>query len=158
ISAYEGLLNEVLHALWRGGYFQATVNVAGGSAVIDGRLPPVAQIGPNNTADLMLGGISASLTIPGVIDTPIQILFGGRATAQVSWVATTLVFGNLTLDQVFVSFQATLSQNQRNALESFLTSALQDVLATAINNGLPAFPIPTFTLPASVAQYGLPAG
>ena len=79
ISAYEGLLNEVLHALWRGGYFQATVTVAGGSAVIDGRLPPVAAIQGSNTAQLMLGGISATLTIPGIIDTPIQILFGGRA-------------------------------------------------------------------------------
>ena len=37
-------------------------------------------------------------------------------------------------------------------------SALQSVLGSAINNGLPAFPIPTFTLPASVATYGLPAG
>ena len=70
----------------------------------------------------------------------------------------TLVFGNLNLDQLFVSFQATLSQSQRTAMETFLTSALQSVLANAINNGLPAFPIPTFTLPASVSQFGLPAG
>jgi hypothetical protein len=32
------------------------------------------------------------------------------------------------------------------------------VLANAINNGLPALPIPSFTLPASVSSYGLPAG
>ncbi|HEV7556761.1 MAG TPA: hypothetical protein VGO00_14950 [Kofleriaceae bacterium] len=158
ISAYEGVLNQVLHGLWRGGYFQATLNIAGGSAVIDGRLPPVAAIGPNNTAQLMLGGISATLTIPGIIDNPIQILFGGRANATVSLVGNTLVFGNLALDQLFVSFQVSLSQTQRNAMESFLSSALQNVLANAINHGLPAFPIPAFTLPASVGTYGLPAG
>jgi hypothetical protein len=158
ISAYEGLLNQVLHGLWRGGYLQATLNIGGGTAVIDSRLPPVAAMGPNNTAQLMLGGVSATLTIPGVIDQPIQILFGGSATAQVSLVGDTLVFGNLNLDQLYVSFQATLSQTQRDAMESFLQSALQDVLANAINDGLPAFPIPSFTLPASVATYGLPAG
>jgi hypothetical protein len=43
-------------------------------------------------------------------------------------------------------------------MEQFLTSALQDVLANALNSGLPAFPIPSFTLPSSVSQYGLPAG
>jgi hypothetical protein len=158
ISAYEGLLNQVLHGLWRGGYFQATLQIAGGSATIDGRLPPVAQIGANKTAKLMLGGISATLTIPGVIDTPIQILFGGRASAAVSLVGNTLVFGNLSLDQLFVSFQVSLSQSQRNAMANFLTQALKNVLANALNNGLPAFPIPSFTLPPSVSQFGLPPG
>jgi hypothetical protein len=158
ISAYEGLLNEVLHGLWRGGYFQATLNIGGGTATIDARLPPVAVIEPNNTAQLMLGGVSATLTIPGIIDQPIQILFGGRANATVTLSGNTLVFGNLVLDELFVSFNVTLSQTQRDAMESFLTTALQDTLASAINNGLPAFPIPAFTLPASVATYGLPAG
>jgi len=158
IAAYEGLLNEVLHALWRGGYFQATLNISGGTAVIDGRLPPVAVIGANKTAVLMLGGISATLTIPGIIDSPIQILFGGTANASVSLVGNDLVFGGLTLTNLYVSFQATLSQSQRDAMESFLQSALADVLGNAINSGLPAFPIPSFTLPASVATYGLPAG
>ncbi len=158
LSAYEGLLNEVLHALWRGGFFQATLNIGGGTAVIDSALPPVAAIGANDTATLMLGGISATLTIPGVIDTPIQIVFGGNASATITLTGNTLVFGNVTLQQLFVSFQVSLSQAQRTAMETFLTSALQSVLGNAINNGLPAFPIPTFTLPASVSQFGLPAG
>ncbi len=158
ISAYEGILNEALHALWRGGFFQATLNIGGGTAVIDGRLPPVVAFGGGNTATLMLGGINATLTIPGVIDTPIQIVFGGNASATVSLVGNSLVFGGLNLNQLFVSFQATLSQQQRTAMETFLTSALQSVLGTAINNAIPALPIPSFTLPASVATYGLPAG
>ena len=158
VSAYEGLLNEVLHALWRGGYLQATLNLAGGTATIDSWLPPVAEIDSNNTAQLELGGVSATLTIPGVIDDPIHIMFGGHANAAVSLVGNSLVFGGLALDKLEVSFDATLSQAQRTAMENFLAAALQDVLANAINQGLPAFPIPTFTLPSSVAQYGLPAG
>jgi hypothetical protein len=159
ISLYEGVLNQVLHGLWRGGFFQASLNFgSSGSAVIDGRLPAVAAISSNNTASLMLGGISAQITIPGVINNPIPILFGGRATASVTLVGDTLSFGNFTLDQLYVSFSASLTQTQRNAMQNFLRTVLQDVLADAINDGLPAFPIPSFELPPSVGTFGLPAG
>jgi hypothetical protein len=158
ISFYEGALNQVLHGLWRGGFFNANLNIGGGTATIDGRLPPVAQIMPNNTARLMLGGIAATITIPGVINQPLPIIFGGRASANVTLVGNTLAFGNLTLNQLYVSFQTSLTQQQRTAMANFLTTVLQDVLADAINDGLPAFPIPSFALPASVSQFGLPAG
>ena len=158
ISFYEGVLNQVLHGLWRGGFFQATLAMGSGTATIDGRLPPVARIDANNRATLMLGGVAATITIPGVINNPIPIVFGGRASAQVTLVGDELRFGNLTLTDLYVSFQASLTQSQRDAMEDFLTEVLQDVLADAINDGLPAFPIPSFTLPASVANFGLPAG
>lgn len=158
ISFYEGALNQVLHALWRGGFFTANLSLGGGTATIDARLPPVAQITASNTAQLMLGGIAATITIPGVINQPLPILFGGRATTNVTLVGNTLSFGNLTLTQLYVSFQASLTQQQRTAMSSFLTQVLQDVLADALNDGLPAFPIPSFALPASVSQFGLPAG
>jgi uncharacterized protein YejL (UPF0352 family) len=157
VSLYEGVLNEVLHSLWRGGYFQATLSFGGGTAVIDGRLPAVAAI-QGNQAQLMLGGVGATITIPGIIDTPISILFGGRATTSISLVGDTLVFGNLTINQLFVSFQAPLTQNQRTAMANLLSQVLQSSLGNALSKGLPAFPIPSFTLPASVSQYGLPAG
>ena len=158
ISFYEGVLNQVLHSLWRGGFFQATLALGDGTATLDGRLPPVARITPNNTAQLMLGGIAGTITIPGVINNPLPIVFGGRANATVTLQGDTLVFGGLTLTELFVSFNASLTQSQRNAMENFLTAVLQDILADAINDGLPAFPIPTFELPPSVANFGLPAG
>jgi hypothetical protein len=158
IAFYEGALNQVLHGLWRGGFFQANLTIGGGTATIDARLPPVAKITSNNQAQLMLGGISATITIPGVINNPIPIVFGGRATANVSMVGDTLSFGGFNLDQLFVSFQTPLTQQQRTAMANFLGQVLNDVLSDAINTGLPAFPIPTFSLPAAAAEYGLPAG
>jgi hypothetical protein len=146
-----------MHGLWRGGYFQAQLSLGGGTATIDARLPPVAAIAGNG-AQLTLGGISATITIPGVINTPIPILFGGRANASVSLVGNSLVFGGFTIDQLFVSFAAPLTQQQRTAMAAFLKTVLQDVLADAINKGLPAVPIPAFALPASAANFGLPAG
>jgi hypothetical protein len=157
ITFYEGILNQVLHGIWRGGFFNAQLSLGGGTATLDGRLPPVARITNNNTAELHLGGIGAVITIPGVI-TNLPILFGGRATAGVTLVNEELQFGGITIQELFVSFATPLSQTQRNAMENFLRQVLQSVLADAINDGLPAFPIPTFALPASAAQFGLPAG
>src|SRR5262249_17642952 len=72
--------------------------------------------------------------------------------------ADVLRLDNRTLTQLFVSFHTSLTQNQRTAMANLLTQVLQSVLADAINNGLPAFPIPTFALPAAAADFGLPAG
>jgi hypothetical protein len=157
LALYEGVLNQVLHGLWRGGFFQAALQLAGGAATIDAMLPPVAAI-TGSQAQLMLGGIQATIRIPGFIDTPIPIEFGGRATASVTLAGDALHFGNLTLSQLKVSFQASLTQSQRTAMEGLLTQVLQSVLVDAINGGLPAFPIPTFALPASATGFGLPAG
>jgi len=157
LSLYEGVLNEVLHSLWRGGFFQAQLQLGSGLATIDAQLPPVAAI-TGSQAQLMLGGIHATIRIPGIIETPIPIVFGGRATASVSLVGNALQIGNLTLEPLFVSFQASLTQNQRHALSGLLTQIFQSVLGSALSGGLPAFPIPTFALPPSAAGFGLPAG
>jgi len=157
LALYEGVLNQVLHGLWRGGLFQASLQLGAATATIDAQLPPVAVVSGSG-AQLMLGGIQSTIRIPGFIDTPIPIVFGGLATASVTLSGDALRFGNLTLTQLFVSFQTSLTQVQRDAMAGLLTQILQTSLADAINAGLPAFPIPTFALPASAAAFGLPAG
>jgi hypothetical protein len=157
LAFYEGLLNGVLHGLWRGGYFQASLQLGDGSATIDAKLPAVVAFAANNRANLMLGGIQATITVPGIV-TDLQVVFGGRASAAVNLVGNELAFGSLVIDELFASFAKPLTQSQRDALEGFLADILQSVLVDAINDGLPAIPIPAFTLPASVTQFGLPAG
>lgn len=157
LAFYEGLLNQVLHGLWRGGFFQASLAIGDGSATIDAKLPAVVAFTAGNRANLMLGGIQATITVPGIISN-LQVTFGGRASAGVSLVGNSLTFGNMTIDELYASFAKPLTQGQRDALEGFLAQVLQRVLIDAINDGLPAIPIPAFTLPASVGPYGLPAG
>lgn len=159
LAVYEGALNQVLHGLWRGGYFQADLDLGGqGSAVLDARLPPVVAISSSNEAELMLGGVAAVVSLPGVLSEPVALTFGGRASATISLNGGDLEFGGLTLDEVFVATETPLTQGQRDALESFLSTILQGLLVDSINDGLPALPIPTFTLPDSVTEFGLPAG
>jgi hypothetical protein len=43
-------------------------------------------------------------------------------------------------------------------LEQLLTDVLNEALARAVNDAVPALPMPAYELPASVATYGLPAG
>lgn len=159
LSVYEGTLNHVLHALWRGRFFQASLQLgADGTADLDARLPPVVKVLPGNEAELMLGGFGAVVTLPGVLNNPVSLTFGGRATASLSLQNNDLVFGDLVLVDVFVATETPLSQGQRDALEGLLSTLLQDLLVDALNDGLPALPIPSFTLPPSVADFGLPAG
>ncbi|MEJ7596296.1 MAG: hypothetical protein WKG01_00180 [Kofleriaceae bacterium] len=157
LTLHEGVMNEVLHALWRGGFFQATLQLAGGTATIDAKLPAVVAFTANNRANLMLGGIQATITVPGIV-TDLQVTFGGRASAAVTLTDNKLSFNNLAISELFAAFAKPLTQNQRDALEDFLRDVLQSVLIDAINDGLPAIPIPTFTLPPSVGPYGLPVG
>jgi hypothetical protein len=157
LTLYEGVMNEVLHALWRGGFFQATLNLGGGTAAIDSKLPAVVAFTANNRANLMLGGIQAIITVPGIV-TDMQVTFGGRAQATVTLTGNELTFGNLAITELYAAFGKPLTQNQRDALEDFLRDVLQSVLIDAINDGLPAIPIPTFTLPPAVGPFGLPVG
>ena len=157
LALHEGTLNQILHGLWRGGFFQSALAFGEESATIDARLPPVAIVN-GSRARLMLGGVRAQVAIPGVIDTPLSLTFGGWANADVAVSGDDLAFGNVTLEQLFVSPDVSISQAQRTSVGNLLTRILQRVLADAINNGLPAIPIPSFELPPSVATYGLPAG
>ena len=51
-----------------------------------------------------------------------------------------------------------LDSDTRDTIERVLTRLLDRVISSALTNALPAIPIPSFELPASLATYGLPAG
>lgn len=164
VAIDEGVLNQVLHTLWRGGYFQATISgstlgLPGGQATIDAHLPPVAEVSGNQVT-LMLGAVHAGVTIPGIFDTPLQVTFGAITTASVQLQNGDLVFSLPTSmpPQLFVSVDQSINQTTRAQLEAFLGKVINNVLSSAVNDGLPAIPIPSFTLPSSLSTYGLPAG
>jgi hypothetical protein len=161
LSFYEGAINQVLHALWRGGWFQASLDLGGGAQVVmDALIPPVVHI-QGSGARLMLGGIRATVRVPPLIDDPpFQVMFGGVASAKVALSGDSLTFGNIAIDvenDLYVSFDDPISDDARLVLTSVLGSVLERVLLDAVNDGLPAIPIPSFSLPPEVAQFGLPA-
>lgn len=146
LTFYEGALNQLLHGLWRAGYFHGAIAMGGGQANIDARLPVVAHI-EGSKLKLMLGGIDAEVAIPGIIDTPIGASFGGVATAEVMMHNGELGFGQLEVEELFIGFNAPLSAAQRDVLQDFLGGILESVLLDGISDSLPTIPVPSFSLP-----------
>ncbi|MFW6051066.1 MAG: hypothetical protein ACODAU_07820 [Myxococcota bacterium] len=168
-SVHVGILNQALHALWRGGFFDLTLDAGGTGDLPSGTevtlvplLPPVAQLaaGVDGEIEIMLGGVRASVLVPGLVDPPLTVSFGAVARASVSLSGDELVFGGLTLSELHVSFEndSTIPQEQRDVFEDLLADIAMDLLAQSLDDALPAVPLPAFVLPDSLADFGLPAG
>lgn len=165
VAVHHGMLNQVLHALWRGGLLEGTIDAdalggsAGLSAELSTALPPVAALRDGGRVELGLGGINLALTYPGLFDQPILVNLGAIGSMSVSLVGNDLRFGSLTIEELYFSTdQVSLDAETRDVLERVLRSLVQRIFDASLNDSLPALPIPSFTLPASVATYGLPAG
>jgi hypothetical protein len=168
VAIHLGILNKVLYVLWRGGFFDANVASAlGGGGFPDGTtatmataLPPVASIKGSDKVVVYLGGITLDLTYPGIFDEPIAFKLGAVAETGITLTnGDQLNFQNITITELYFSPAGiSLDADSRAVLEDFLRNLLQGVLNNSLNNALPALPIPSFTLPNSVGQFGLPAG
>ncbi|MGE0788416.1 MAG: hypothetical protein AB7S26_22265 [Sandaracinaceae bacterium] len=165
VAVHEAILNQALHALWRGGFFDANLDSstisgvpAGVSAEMTTALPPVAVIKGERVV-LSLGAMSLRLAYPGLFATPIDMTLGVRASMTGTLTGDDLVFGGFSIDELYFSTDSVgLDMASRDTVESFLRRLLERVIGPALNDALPAIPIPSFTLPASLAPYGLPAG
>jgi hypothetical protein len=165
VGAYVGIFNAALHTLWKANYFQAVVDgstlsgvPAGTTLDLSTRLPPVAFISNANVVQLHLGAVDLIINHP---DLPpnLSVRLGAEAHASVSLNGNDLVFGGIVIDQVHASTDAiNLNTSAQQSLQTLLQSLAQQLVNQSLNSALPAIPIPAFPLPASLAQYGLPAG
>ena len=165
-----GLLNQVLHVLWRTGMldFDAASEILGidapeGTEIsFTASMPPVAIgiAGQDNKVAIHLGGVSLTLLYPGFFDEPLSIRAGVIATSDVTLSPDNeLSFSGIAIDEFyFAAEDMALDGNQRAILESMLTDIFQEVLDTSINSSLPALPIPEFELPSSLGEYGFDPG
>lgn len=167
LAVYGGVLNQALHALWRGGLFHASLDSgdlggvlpSGATANIETLLPPVTQIISASEARVMLGAMRLRLVLPGIFDEPLEVVLGATARASISLVGSDLRFGNIVLQELYVATPGiSLPDATRSTLESFVRSLLQGIINSSLNDALPALPIPSFQLPQSLATFGLPAG
>lgn len=165
ISAHVGVINQALHALWKADYFAATIDggalqsgAAGVMLRVSTRLPPVASFTGANQVALSLGAIDVALDEPRI---PLHatVTVGARAHTDVTLVGDALRFGGIVIDEVHLdSDTLSLSEMRQMELERLLQKLAQDVAEKSLNRALPALPIPTFAIPASLAAYGIPMG
>jgi len=163
-----GLLNQVMHTLWRGGLFDASINgdrIGGGVpadsiAVLRTNLPPVVVGNADNSVSMMIGAVRAVIVIPGVFDAPLTLQFGAVASSGFDLLPGDVIrFRDVTVDElVFAPEDASLDPATRDVLEEFLLDLVQYVVDDSLNSALPALPIPDFEVPADLAEFGIPAG
>ena len=167
VSVHNVIFNQVMHQLWRGGLLEANIDgatlggslPAGLSAEISGALPPVAVMNNDGTVDLGIGALAIRLVYPGLFDEPITMVLGANSSTSVSLVGNDLRFGAITVEELhFSTDDVTLDASTRATLSRFLTTLVQSIVDSALNDALPAIPIPSFDLPASLTAYGIPAG
>lgn len=166
VSVHNVIFNQVMHQLWRGGLLEADIDGAtlGGSlpagltAEISGALPPVAVM-HSDGVDLGIGALTIRLVYPGLFDEPITMVIGARSSTSVSLVGNDLRFGAITVEELYFSTDdASLDAGTRATLSRFLTTLVQSIVDSALNDALPAIPIPSFDLPSSLTTYGIPVG
>lgn len=175
VAVHVGVFNQALHALWRGGMFNATLTgtlLGGGlpaATVVQMQtaLPPVADIN-GSSVELSLGGLQLAITYPGLFGgtdgngkpvPPLEVGLGARATATPTLVGNDLQFGNLTLKELhFSTGDVSLDQSTNQVLTSLLRTLLQQLVDQSLNKSLPALPIPSFPLPASLQSFGVAPG
>lgn len=166
-ALHVGMLDQALHALWRGGYFDATLGggalnglvPAGATLGLSTTLPPAVSLRADGRIEIAVGAINAHLEDPALLTEPIDAGVGGRVSCAVSLDAGAFLLQDCTVDELHVSTGDSLLAAQTTAaVEQLLRDVLQQVMSAVVRDALPAVPLPGFRLPASVAQYGLPAG
>jgi len=165
VTAYVGVLQDALFALWRGGYFSATLTGSqlganpDATIAVETRLPPVVDLHDDGSVSLQLGAVDAMVQSPD-LPASLAVRIGADAHASVTLSGSSLVFGGLVIDQLYISTDDPrgLTPQMQAALETLVQQLAQQVIDSSLNHSLPALPIPSFKLPAAAATYGLPAG
>ncbi len=166
VAIHVAVLNQALHALWRGAWLNATLNASalsselpmGSTLTVTGLLPPVAFLRDDGRVNLDLGALEVAFTVPGGA-APFQVSIGARASGAVTLMGDSLRFGSITLDETHVSVSSeSITASDRAALSAAATMLLQTYVTRSLNDALPTIPIPSFAIPASLGTYGLPVG
>ncbi|MCA9539105.1 MAG: hypothetical protein KC620_09460, partial [Myxococcales bacterium] len=161
-----GVINQVLHRLWRAGFFHfddagsllgdLPEGTALGLRVI---IPPAAEGIGGEHVRLHLGPAVGEVTYPGLFDEPLRLRLVATVTAGVQLVGDQLVFGQITIESLhFVVEDVAMTADGRATLERDLRRIVQALADQALNQLLPAVPIPDFALPDDLERYGVPRG
>ncbi len=166
-----GVLNQLVHQLWRAGVFHFD-----NAAALLGDLPPGASItlrvltppavigtGEGAQVRLFLGPAVGQLVYPGFFDLPLSIKLAATATADVVLVdGTEISFGGeagIELESLHLLVEdSDMDPESRAILEADFTRLVQGILDQALNGALPSLPVPDFALPDSLAEFGVRDG
>lgn len=168
-ALHVGVLNQALHALWRGGVFDASLSGAalGGGVLpentairLETQLPPVAEI-VGDSVELSLGGMNLDVAIPGLVGPStsipsLKVDIGARVSVKPTLQGNALKFDDLTLNDLhFATGNVAIGQAHAQSLTTVIKIIVQNMVLQSLNNALPVMPIPSFQMPADLKPFGL---
>lgn len=163
---HEVIRGQALHALWRGGYFDEVLTAGALNGVVPdevsattvANLPPVTRLRDDGRVEVAIGALSVQLhdaaLFPGALDTSVA----ARVSCATQLADEVLLLNDCTVDDLAFSAAQPLGASASAQADAFLRQLLGAMLVTAARDTLPALPVPVFTLPASLDQFGLPGG
>ena len=171
VSIKASIFEQVAHALWRGGFYNTTLSgtsigtgvPANVSITSTAQLPPAITMIPEGGAptsvEISFGALDLAVTDPALGATAIAAEMGARVTATATLAGDDAVFGTFVVSELhYATGQAVLGDAEKIELESVLTTFATRIATATLNSGLPALPIPTYSISASMASLGLPTG
>lgn len=163
---HESLQGQALHALWRGGYFDTLLAggalngavPAGVSVTTAATLPPVVTFRSDGRSEFAIGALSVELQNPTLLPIPVTGTVAARVSCATRLQGDALVLEECTVDDLEFAATQQLDAATTVQVESLLSGVVGAMLPAAAAGALPVLPVPAFTLPASLAAFGLPAG
>lgn len=167
------LLNQLMHRLWRAGYFDAAAGGLVGGVAADlpagsevflslPTAPAVIGVGRDDGADVrvFIGPTTAGVVAPGIFAEPFRVELAAAVEAGVHVTGDRdLSFEDVHVSAIHLGLGgAQMPDRSRRVLEDTLTRVLQGLIDHALNDGLPSLPLPDFVIPASLGRYDLPVG
>jgi hypothetical protein len=164
-AMHVGFLNQGLHALWRGGYFDVTL----GEGMLDGTIPagvtlttsaalsPAAIAHEPDRVALAMGAVRIQLSHPA-LGHPVSGTLGGRISCGILLEAELLRLDACTVDDLDFVTTAPLTASEEADVQQLLGDTLRAILVRASQGAVPASPILSFRIPDSLGSYGLPVG
>ena len=161
-----GLLNQMLHALWRAGYFD--VSMTGAALGVDlipnltlstrADLPPVLDFNlETRKVRMMLGGMMIRVDAPDTFERPFEAEVGAVAGASINLEGELVHFQDLEVSELTVSaVTGTLTIDEQVMVKEMLMGMVQTALQSSLTGLMPVVPLPTFKLPEQLKQFGLP--
>jgi hypothetical protein len=155
---------QALHALWRGGNFDALLTAgalngvvpAGVSMLTTAHLPPVTRLTDDGRVEVAIGALSIQLDDAAIFPVVLDTSVAGRVSCRPALAGDALSLNDCTVDDLQFSAAQTLSEESGAQADALLRQVLGAILVQAARDAWPELPVPVFTLPASVINYGLP--
>lgn len=162
------LLNQVMYGLWRANFFNIgdVAELSGSSSNLEASItllvPPAVDISPDGEHFILhFGPAVGTLSYAELFEDPVELRFGARLRAGISLVDGEVTFApdGLTFDAIRLDVaNSGLPADLAAALESEIAQIVSSLLDDAVSGAFPTLPVPSFALPPSVADFGLPAG